>query len=459
MTSVTDRMTGELARWLTTQRWFAGRGRRLREVRPIASTVLVDGDPELTHVVLQAEYDHGDPDRYQVLVGARRHQLDHLVHGTIGATPDGRVVYDAVFDHELTTRLLELVAVDAKVGPLVFAARPDVALDTGTRARVMSAEQSNTSLVYGQRYILKLYRRLLPGISPDVELHQALHDVGCTQLAAPLGSITGELDGEPTTLAMLAEFLPNSAEGWSMATASVRDLMAEADLHAHEVGGDFAGEARRLGTAVATVHADLARALGTAPAAPDALTAMARAMRERLDVVLRRAPALEPYAERARAAFDAAGELSVPVTLQRIHGDLHLGQVLRTPTQWVLIDFEGEPSVPLTRRREPASALRDVAGMLRSFDYAAHQSLMSMTHRDRQHEVRALEWSRRNQDAFCEGYAEVAEDPREQAVLLRALELDKAVYEVAYEVAHRPDWLPIPLSAVARLTAQDREPA
>ena len=443
-----DRMTAELADWMPTQRWFAGKNRRVRDVSVLEYTELLDGDPQLVHAIIEVAYDDGGTDRYQLLLGVRAELPDHLAHGSIG-TADGRTVYDAVHDHELTARLLELIAADAKIGRLVFAAASDAELDPALRARPVSAEQSNTSLVYGQRYILKLFRRLQPGISPDVELHRALHEVGCQHIAALLGWISGELDGEPATLAMLSEFLPNAADGWAMATASVRDLMAEADLHAHEVGGDFAGEAHRLGHAVAAVHADLDRALGHQDTGPERLAAAARAMHGRLDGMLRAVPSLAGHEDGLRAAFDAAGALDTPVRLQRVHGDLHLGQVLRTPLLWVVIDFEGEPSVPLARRREPGSPLRDVAGMLRSFDYAAHQMLLG--HVDRQLSFRATEWTQRNCDAFCDGYAEVAQDPRSQPVLLRALELDKAVYEVGYEAAHRPDWQAIPLASIDRL--------
>ncbi len=458
---IADQITDELGNWLPAQRWFAGKNRPVRAVRLVDSTVLTgreaSDDPALVHAVVEVEYGDGRPgeaaDRYQLLLGVRDQLLDHLVHGSIGSV-GGRSVYDAVYDHELTGRLLELIAQAAEVGPLRFAHLPNAELDVTLRGRLLSAEQSNTSLVYGQRYILKLFRRLQAGLSPDVELHEALHSVGCEHLATPLGSVTGMVDGEPTTMAMLGEFLPNSADGWAMATASVRDLMAEADLHAHEVGGDFAGEAHRLGHAVAAVHADLDRALGHVDAGRDELDAERRAMHARLDAMLRIVPDLGTHEEPLRAAFDEVATLDGPVRLQRIHGDLHLGQVLRTPLHWVAIDFEGEPSVPLQRRREPASPLRDVAGMLRSFDYAAHQMLVGHAAHAGEHQLafRATQWSDRNRDAFCDGYAEVAADPREQAVLLRAFELDKAVYEVGYEAAHRPDWLPIPLSSIDRLT-------
>ncbi|MGH3972618.1 MAG: maltokinase N-terminal cap-like domain-containing protein, partial [Pseudonocardiaceae bacterium] len=168
--------------------------------------------------------------------------------------------------------------------------------------------------------------------------------------------------------------------------------------------------------------------------------------------VLAQVPALSPHKTALREAYDAVRGLADPVMIQRIHGDLHLGQVLRSVTGWVLIDFEGEPMASLTERIAPDSPLRDVAGMLQSFEYAAHQLALGDAD-PQQHATVALAWATHNRDAFCDGYAQVAPDPREQAVLLRAFQLDKAVYEVGYEYNNRPLWLPIPLAVIARLTA------
>jgi maltokinase len=180
-------------------------------------------------------------------------------------------------------------------------------------------------------------------------------------------------------------------------------------------------------------------------------------MNGRLDRALTIVPALADHESALRAAFEAARGAELPVRLQRIHGDLHLGQALRTPLHWVLIDFEGEPLRAMADRRLPSSPLRDVAGVLRSFDYAAHQMLVGQDRiADRQHAFRALEWARRNRTAFLGGYASIghAIEPDRDALLLRAFELDKAVYEVCYEIGNRPDWLPIPLTSIARLTAE-----
>jgi maltokinase len=401
-------------------------------------------------VVVEVEQgDRSEP--YQLLVGRRTHPPEISSTSWIGAVGDLNA-YEASGDLDVTGVLLDLMAREGRVGSLVFEHEPGVELETGLRARPITSEQSNTSLVYGGQYILKLFRKLTPGKNKDLLLHRALQGVGSKHIAQVLGSITGDLDGEPTTVGMLQQFVADAVDGWAMATTSVRDLMAAPELHAEEVGGDFAGEAERLGRAVAEVHADLAEALGTEPVDADELERSMKAMLDRLDTVAGRVPELAAHAPGLRTAFETLRTLPVDsVTMQYIHGDLHLGQVLRTVTGWLLIDFEGEPAAPVEERHALRSPLRDVAGMLRSFDYAAQQMLVGQPDEPALAQ-RAMEWSQRNRAAFCEGYAAVAADPRDQGELLRAFELDKAVYEVSYEHANRPDWLGVPLASIARIT-------
>jgi maltokinase len=424
----------DLLSWLVDQRWFRAKARGATTVRTVRSTPLADG---LQHTMVEV-----DSELYQLPLGSRHEFPDPAaVIGLVGGVP----VYDATLDPELMAHLLTFIAGNRAIDGLNFRTEPDVTLETDLRARPIGVEQSNTSVVYGTEYILKLYRQPDPGPNRDVLLHRALRAAGSKHIATPLGVI----DDDGLVLGFLQQFLPNAVEGWATATASVRDLLAEADLHADEVGGDFAGEARRLGAAVAEVHAALASALETSSAPPEAISAEVDAMHARLDTVLAEVPDLAGDEATIRAAFEQVRELRAPIARQQIHGDLHLGQTLRSTSGWVIIDFEGEPAATPEQRRVPKSPLRDVAGMLRSFDYAGFH-LLAGEEADRQLSARAREWSDRNRTAFCDGYAEVAGDPREQEALLRALELDKAVYEVRYEHHNRPDWRPIPLAAIRR---------
>jgi maltokinase len=438
-----------LATWLVKQRWFAGKGRGLRDLAIVADTEVVAGDPELRHLIVAVS--HGTTvDYYQVFAGFRDSLPARLEHAEIGPVGDGRQAYDALHDADLTKPLIEAIAGDAAIGSLQMCSVPGASFETGLDSLVISSEQSNTSLVYGEESILKVFRRLSPGPNPDLEVTTALARLGSAHIAEPLGWIETRLEGVSTSLAILSRYLRLASDGWSLAATSVRDLYAFDDVRAADAGGDFAGEASRLGQATAQVHADLAAAFGTDQLGADVVGELTEQMFRKLDLTTAAVPELAKYADMIGDTYSRLAKLKGPFPAQRVHGDYHLGQVLRTPdTGWVVLDFEGEPAAPLAQRRARSSPLRDVAGMLRSFDYAARHQLIGRADTAAL-SATARDWVRRNSDAFCAGYAEAGGlGPAENDVLLRALQLDKAVYEVLYEARHRPSWLPIPLDSLA----------
>jgi maltokinase len=452
---------GDLLReWMPSQRWFGGKGRAWADVTE-KGFFLDRGTPTLSVHRVQVTYADGGSDTYLVPLSWRDHGAEELSSAFIGALLyEGREVYayDAMRDRDATPPWLTHLVNASTVGPLHFHPAGVAYIPEGVPGDIVSTEQSNTSLVYGQEAIFKLFRRLEPGLNPDVEIHDALRRTQNAHIAPLLGHI--EIDGPdpatpPATVAMLQTFVPNASDGWQLATASVRDLYAEGDLHADEVGGDFAADSERLGAATASVHADLAKVLPTEEADDTWYATVARQMAERLAAAIEIVPPLAEHADRLQALYAEVADSREPVVRQRVHGDLHLGQVLRTTTGWILLDFEGEPARPLAERRVLDSPLRDVAGMLRSFDYAARHMLVEQPD-DAQRAYRAQEWAERNRDAFCAGYSGAGGlNPCGESPLLRAFEADKAVYECVYEARNRPHWLMIPLHSLSRLTGRD----
>ncbi|MGW2770814.1 maltokinase N-terminal cap-like domain-containing protein [Streptomyces sp. NPDC001275] len=439
-----------LREWLPRQRWFAGKGRPVTGFSLVAATELLPGDRKLGlyHLLVRAHQPlapvHGavphPGDCYQLLIGVREALPPRLAPALIGHVHEGqlagRTVYDALYDPRPAEVILEALRTRARIGGLRFERRDEIRPDLVPR--VVTAEQSNSSVVYGDTFILKLLRRVVPGVNPDLELPLALAEEGCSRVPPPTAWMTAELDGESYVLGVLQPFVQGASDGWELA---LRELAK---------GEDFSAEARALGRATAEVHTALARALPTVTLGHMQLEILVNGMTERLESAAQAVPALGPYVSGLRSAFEALADLAAEGhtwTAQRIHGDLHLGQCLRSPSgQWWLIDFEGEPAKPLAERRMAQPVVRDVAGMLRSFDYAAHSAGGPP----------APEWAEACRAAYCTGYAEVSgSDPRTDPVLLRAYETDKAIYEVLYEARHRPDWLPVPMSAVHRLAAPD----
>ncbi|GAA2313395.1 phosphotransferase [Streptomyces kunmingensis] len=429
-----------LREWLPRQRWFAGKGRPVTDLT-LDSVTRLRSDGALLHLLLRAHQppsDEGPGDCYQLLIATAEALPPHLAPAVIGHITQGplagRTAYEALHDSRQTSILLERLRVPGTLGGLRFHRHPDGRIPRDLTPRPLLAEQSNSSVVYGDSLIAKVFRRVLPGTNPDLELPLALAREGCERVPAPLAWYE-TADGE-TTLGLLQPYLAGAADGWDLA---LEHLIKQVD---------FTAEARELGRATAEVHTALARALPTVTYTRVQTQQLAATMTRRLETTAQQVPALLPYVPGLRTAFDALADLAdegLTWQAQRIHGDLHLGQCLRDPSGfWRLIDFEGEPSRPLAERRMPHPPHRDIAGMLRSFDYAA-----------RSHRPWNPQWSDSCRSAYCVGYAAASGwDPRTDPVLLRAYETDKAIYEALYEARHRPDWLPVPLAALARLAEQ-----
>ena len=312
------------------------------------------------------------------------------------------------------------------------------AFSADLQPRLFTGQQSNTSVMLGDTAILKLFRRLELGHNLDIEVHAALNAAGISDVAGLLGWIEGswvsrglQLDAD---LAMVIEKLAGAVDGWELALDSLRAENASTTINSEFA---FAAEAQALGKALAEIHQALRSSFDTTRVL-GARTAVI--MMDRLREAAQIAPALAPHVAGLLRCFDELGAQSLDT--QRVHGDFHLGQTLHTPSGWKIIDFEGEPAKTMAERRAPDSVWRDVAGMLRSFDYAA-ASIPG---------PRSAAWAAACRAAFLRGYT-VAELGATEASLLRAYEADKAIYEVVYEMRNRPDWISIPLRAVADLAA------
>jgi maltokinase len=407
-------------------------------VRITAGEVLVEGWPALYRV--ETEVSLGDDTaHYQLMLGLRPtgeacefltgHEASVL--GEFETDQGQALVYDGLLDPELALALLSTVVPHLKA----------------EHVRPVGAEQSNTSLVYDDAVILKVFRRLTDGPNPEVEVTEGLAEVGFTSVAEPLGSWRRD----DRDLAFAQRFLAGGTEGWALALTSLRDLYAD-PVDPAEAGGDFGAEANRLGEVTADLHIALAKAFGRSPGNADE---WADLMEEQVKRVLS-----GDVAEGARRLVSRLRELDDAGPAIRVHGDFHLGQVMQTDSGWYVLDFEGEPARPRAERVRPTSPLKDVAGMLRSFGYAP---AVAMATQEENVAPLARAWEARNRSCFLEGYlpraagaAILPEDPAARAAVLAAFELDKAVYEVAYEQAHRPDWVEIPTRAVAQLVEKAR---
>lgn len=428
-----DELTTLLEKWVPEQRWYSGRG---QTVRLSVVTVVQIGPGHrapsalfLSVIVLAQPSDGSAPTMYQVPVVFRELPVEQDGYlGQVEGIDGVWHVYDGPYDFEFTSALLH--SIDSQLSAL--------------SSKVLSGEQSNTSIVYeiadGQPVICKIFRMINEGDNPDVVLQDGLTKVGCDRVPRSVGYLKGRWIGRDpgetgnAHLAFAQEFLPGVEDAWLTARTAI------------EQGRDFASDAFELGEATADVHQALARAFPVVTPTPSASQAIIASMSARHMDAERAVPELAPYRSALERLLASAADAQWPA-LQRIHGDYHLGQVLHSSSRgWVIVDFEGEPLRPMAERNLPDVTLRDLAGMLRSLDYAvgSYQQDHPRT------EVR--DWSVRAKNAFLDGYtSRSGSDPRTDP-LLSVFIVDKALYEAMYEARNRPSWLPIPMAAIKELT-------
>lgn len=446
-----DSTTECLTDWMTRQRWYAGKGRipQLVEVfreewhanDPAVTAGSEPSDPDDGRIIVLLVRDlaSNPPSLYHVPIVERSTIPKGAGPQLIGRTDDGRYLFDAVHDPIYTRELLHRLSVT----------RAD------TRSRVHRGEQSNTSIIYDHgseaAVVTKIFRLVHPGENPDVTLQTALTSAGYRSVPRMLGFLSGTwsdpYEQESHSVGHLAfaqEFIPGVRDGWEIA------------LDSAAAGDDFSTDAEHLGRTTAEVHRGLAECMPTREATVGDIVGFVAGWHQRLAIATSDVPELRELRPAIEVVYDSAQDTPWP-KLQRIHGDYHLGQVLRRPSgEWLLVDFEGEPLRPLSERTRADSPLRDVAGMLRSFDYVVG-ARRNMAADGAARAAIDGTWAHDARSAFLDGYiAESEIDLRAHRQLLDAFELDKAVYEAMYEARNRPAWLPIPLAGIRYLVSEER---
>jgi maltokinase len=445
-----------LAKWLPAQRWFSSGETTPSGMSVLDHEVLVSGESSLLwmliHIDGHATYQVPVGIAPEKTIGSVTYGQDQFVIGHVDVNGEECLAYDGLIDPFLTRSMMGMIS-KGEIQP--------------ESARAMGAEQSNTSLVFDSKYVLKFIRRLYEGSNPDLEVTQALTDAQFPNIAPVIAT----WQRDDYDLAVCQPFLVDGTDGWKLALGSARDFLlldsqewsstvGPPELRVDvadpaDAGGDFAAEARRLGQVTAELHLALARTFPTDAFDPSAVAGSLEASMR--DVNEDQRPALQSLIDDVRsiASTDAGKAI-------RVHGDYHLGQTMRSTDGWYIFDFEGEPARPLTERTKPASAFKDVAGMLRSFHYAAASAVFEQMETDRKGLGDAADaWEQRNRDAFKEGYLAVegidevlpSTNTSARRTLMKAFEVEKAIYELAYEKSHRPAWIPIPQAALDRLLA------
>jgi predicted trehalose synthase len=447
-----------LRAWVLAQRWFASKAREVSQLHVLEAVALREESPRLVLTLVEAVFQTGTHELYQVPLGLR--ETDEDWTDRVIAEVEGWTVYDALADGALGRELLHRIRGSAEIaaddGILRFrwAENAQAGLGGTVDVRPVGVEQSNSSVVFGETLILKVFRRLEPGVNPELELLRFLSSREFPHIAPLAGwyEYSGRL--VYATLGTLQDYLSGARDGWQLC---LDDLEG------------FVVRARDLGVVTGDLHTALGSEVGDPDFAPEEpsmenlslLTATVDEEIERMFVDLDPDdPALAPINGRAqdvRERLQALSHIGTGGRLIRTHGDYHLGQTMLTDRGWVILDFEGEPARPLPERRRKRSPLRDVAGMLRSFAYAASAAAQ-------QRATPAPEgWEDQARSAFLDGYFESVDatllPPGQDAIdkLLSVFELEKAVYELRYELNNRPDWVGIPVAGIVRLLEDDED--
>ena len=453
----------KLADWLLDRRWFGSKARDVASIHVLDVVAVHDGPPALSSALVEARYPGGTHDVYQLLLGVGADGMEDAAIVDVG----GVTVYDAFAD----PRACELLGGLLREGAEVHGEHARVEFHwlegvepprPGAHVRPIGAEQSNTSIVFDDKLVLKAFRRVEAGDNPELEMLRFLSERGFAHVAELGGWYQYEGELMDATFGVVQRFVPNARDGWELA-------LDELDSDPER----FVTRLRELGAVIGRMHTVLASDPTDPAFAPEEpsdeslalLTATIDEEIERLFLELPETEAVAPIAGHAAEVRDRLQLLShvgARGRLIRTHGDLHLGQTMlgmpSPPTRaggsdstWVVLDFEGEPARPLLERRRKRSPLRDVAGMLRSFAYAASASEL-------QRGRPAPEgWEERAREAFLAGYLEAVDSallPPGEAptrTMLSIFELEKAVYELRYELNNRPDWVSIPVAGIARL--------
>jgi len=444
-----------LAEWAVAQRWFGSKSRDFGDFNVLDVVVLDAGPPLLAVMLLEARLLAGTHELYQLPIVTHA-AADAPAEGVI-ARRDGAVLCDALLDPRETARLGALMAREAVIerGESIVRFSWD-ALERpapGAEVRVMGVEQSNSSIVLDDRFALKVFRRIEAGTNPELEMLRFLASHGFANIAPLEGFYSYRGPVLDATLGVMQRYIPHASDGWALAV----------DALANGRGDELLTRLADLGVVTGRMHACLASDNEERDFAPEdpseehvaLITATIDEQIERTFIEMPELDALAPIARRAEELRDRLALLShhsVGGRLIRCHGDYHLGQTVFGADGWTVLDFEGEPGRPIRERRRKRSPLRDVAGMLRSFAYAALASELLLDG-----PPAPVGWEEAARDRFLEGYFQEVDrqllpaGAQATARLLSLFEMEKALYELRYELDNRPDWLPVPVAAIVRL--------